>query len=450
MAGTEKQPLVAPLQTIGKNGFLYVYVSNESPQDVYFDDLTVKHFTGPLQQEQSFYPFGLQMAAISSKALLKTNVPFKYNAGNELEEEGSLNYYNTFYRKYDAQLGRFTGIDIRAEESYGMSVYNYGANNPVLYNDPMGDMFDTPRNPASFSNAGELLQYIIQNGIDGFLGSHEFLWWSFMDAGGTGGGTLSGFYYGDDFSVGTSKSGESGLYFSFNGFVRDATNNGFNNPSNTLNSFVLGTKFISLQNLWNGAMQYGENNRMAEEGWFSSQSYDVMDQHNYAAFKSRMYGGRPLQCGNDRKSYTESLASFKARYAREVDGRNFEMGFVGVMGAPLVAFGLAEAGIGAAIAEGTSTINSFLVDKGIDVAICINMTKNTAIDYLGGFIVKYGPESMIFNASLFSALNSGFRNIDGNAIYSVLRIASSISSTCGGGKFIPSGMPPFDPTPKLK
>jgi RHS repeat-associated protein len=338
MAGTEKQPLVAPLQTIGKNGFLYVYVSNESPQDVYFDDLTVKHFTGPLQQEQSFYPFGLQMAAISSKALLKTNVPFKYNAGNELEEEGSLNYYNTFYRKYDAQLGRFTGIDIRAEESYGMSVYNYGANNPVLYNDPMGDMYDIPRNPASFSNAGELLQYIIQNGIDGFEGSHEFLWWSFMDAGGTGSSTLSGFYYGDDFSVGTSKSGESGLYFSFNGFVRDATNNGFNNPSNTLNSFVLGTKFISLQNLWNGAMQYGENNRMAEEGWFSSQSYDVMDQHNYAAFKSRMYGGRPLQSGNDRKSYTESLASFKARYAREVDGRNFEMGFVGVMaGSGLVA-----------------------------------------------------------------------------------------------------------------
>jgi RHS repeat-associated protein len=147
MAGTEKQPLVAPLQTIGKNGFLYVYVSNESPQDVYFDDLTVKHFTGPLQQEQSFYPFGLQMAAISSKALLKTNVPFKYNAGNELEEEGSLNYYNTFYRKYDAQLGRFTGIDIRAEESYGMSVYNYGANNPVLYNDPMGDMFGLEKGP---------------------------------------------------------------------------------------------------------------------------------------------------------------------------------------------------------------------------------------------------------------------------------------------------------------
>jgi hypothetical protein len=54
---------------------------------------------------------------------------------------------NTFYRKYDAQLGRFTGIDIRAEESYGMSVYNYGANNPVLYNDPMGDKFGMEKGP---------------------------------------------------------------------------------------------------------------------------------------------------------------------------------------------------------------------------------------------------------------------------------------------------------------
>jgi hypothetical protein len=53
----------------------------------------------------------------------------------------------TFYRKYDAQLGRFTGIDIRAEESYGMSVYNYGANNPVLYNDPMGDKFGLEKGP---------------------------------------------------------------------------------------------------------------------------------------------------------------------------------------------------------------------------------------------------------------------------------------------------------------
>lgn len=141
-SGTEKQALVAPLQTIAKNGFLYVYVSNESSQDVYFDDLTIKHNTGPLVQEQSYYPFGLQMAGISSKAALKMLSAYKYNGGVELEDEGGIDYYNTFYRKYDAQIGRFTGIDIKSEKSFQLSPYRFGCNNPILYNDPLGD-FET-------------------------------------------------------------------------------------------------------------------------------------------------------------------------------------------------------------------------------------------------------------------------------------------------------------------
>ncbi len=139
--GSEKQALVAPLQTISKNGFLYIYVSNESPQDVYFDDLTVTHYNGPLIQEQSFYPFGLEMAGISSKAALRSLSAYKYNAGSELEDEGGLNYYNTFYRKYDAQIGRFTGIDIKAESFAGLTPFQFGNNNPAMFNDPMGDKF---------------------------------------------------------------------------------------------------------------------------------------------------------------------------------------------------------------------------------------------------------------------------------------------------------------------
>jgi len=61
------------------------------------------------------------MSAISSKALLKTTDPYKYNAGSELEEE--LGYYNTFYGKYDAQIGRFTGVDILAESTAGLSPF---------------------------------------------------------------------------------------------------------------------------------------------------------------------------------------------------------------------------------------------------------------------------------------------------------------------------------------
>ena len=137
VAGSSKHALVAPLLTLPKSGYLYVYVSNESPQDVYFDNLTVSHNAGPLVQEQSFYPYGLQMFAISDKAALKANTPYKYNGGCELEEDG-IDYYNTFYRKYDAQIGRFTGVDILAEEMNWLSPYHFGNNNPVIFNDPSG------------------------------------------------------------------------------------------------------------------------------------------------------------------------------------------------------------------------------------------------------------------------------------------------------------------------
>jgi RHS repeat-associated protein len=115
-----------------------VYCSNESPQDVYFDDIQITHQASPLVQENSYYPYGLPMQAISDKAALKANTPYKYNAGAELEEDG-VDYYHTFYRKYDAQIGRFTGVDIYADMYADLNPYQYAANNPVLFNDPNGD-----------------------------------------------------------------------------------------------------------------------------------------------------------------------------------------------------------------------------------------------------------------------------------------------------------------------
>ena len=76
------------------------------------------------------------MSAISSKAMLKTGNSYKYNACSELEEE--LNYYNTFFRKYCAQIGRFTGVDILSEEAAELNPYNFGGNNPIMFSDPSG------------------------------------------------------------------------------------------------------------------------------------------------------------------------------------------------------------------------------------------------------------------------------------------------------------------------
>jgi RHS repeat-associated protein len=127
---------------ITQSGYLYIYVSNTTPNiPVYFDNLKVKHIRGALLETNEFYPYGLKMANISYKSASTITNRYGWNGGNEYEDEGELNYSNTFYRKYDAQIGRFTGVDMLAEKFVDLNPYQFGANNPVMFNDPMGDKF---------------------------------------------------------------------------------------------------------------------------------------------------------------------------------------------------------------------------------------------------------------------------------------------------------------------
>ncbi|WEK34900.1 MAG: DUF6443 domain-containing protein [Candidatus Pseudobacter hemicellulosilyticus] len=93
-----------------KNGYAYVYLSNESDWPVYFDDLIVSHERGAIVQEAHYYPYGLKIDAISSRAFNKLENRYGFQAGfSEEEAESDLLEYDL--RMYDAQIGRWNGID---------------------------------------------------------------------------------------------------------------------------------------------------------------------------------------------------------------------------------------------------------------------------------------------------------------------------------------------------
>ena len=233
------QTLASGQIVIKKTGFIYIYTSNESKGDVYFDNLVVMHNSGPLLENTHYYPYGLAMAGISGKALNGVIAnKYRFNDGTELNSEefsdgSGLEMYETSVRGYDPQIGRFAQQDPLADYYSEVSPYVFAFDNPVFYNDPSGNDPTVPE----FHDVYQLIDYISANGISSF--PDGFISYTF----GAKGQTTS-VSYDPNPVITTNSNGVQGIWISYS--YATVGINKANYYNEQIGELVVGRRFFTL------------------------------------------------------------------------------------------------------------------------------------------------------------------------------------------------------------
>jgi RHS repeat-associated protein len=89
-------------------------------------------------QEDSYYPFGMQMPGLSERTSGIQPNQYLYN-GKELHQGIDLDWYDYGARMYDPIIGRWNVIDQFSNEAYSWTPYRYAFNNPTNFIDSDGN-----------------------------------------------------------------------------------------------------------------------------------------------------------------------------------------------------------------------------------------------------------------------------------------------------------------------
>jgi RHS repeat-associated protein len=95
---------------------------------VFFDDLIITHTKGKVLQEDHYYPFGLNISALSSTAPLSNPNTFDTFQGQEKVDDFDIGWIQFKWRNHDPAIGRFFNVDPLAESFYYNSTYAFSEN----------------------------------------------------------------------------------------------------------------------------------------------------------------------------------------------------------------------------------------------------------------------------------------------------------------------------------
>ena len=120
-----------------EEGYLYVYVSNETTRTVDFDHLSIIHKFGRYVEENHYYPYGMLIEGLSSVSKYAPS-NYKFN-GDYYETRNELYNHLTPFRTYDPAIARWNQIDPINEFSNGYFAFCDGNGNSKF--SPNGCMY---------------------------------------------------------------------------------------------------------------------------------------------------------------------------------------------------------------------------------------------------------------------------------------------------------------------